>query len=129
MITPIPYLNFPGTCAEAFAAYEKLFGGKIIAMMKAEDPAMGGPDFVGMIMHARMMLSGALLMGSDAPPSRYQKPQGFSVNLNVDDPAEADRIFAGLAEGGSVDMAIGKLLGAPLRHVQGQVWNPLDGQL
>ncbi len=106
MIAANAYLNFPGTCAEAFAAYEKLFGGKILAMMKATDPQMGGADFVGMIMHARMEVGGTLLMGSDAPPARYKKPQGFSVNLNVDTPEEAERVFAGLAQGGETGMAL-----------------------
>ena len=26
------YLNFPGTCAEAFRFYEQLFGGRILMM-------------------------------------------------------------------------------------------------
>jgi PhnB protein len=32
--------------------------------------------------------------------------KGFSVSLGIDDPAEADRIFNALAEGGKVGMAI-----------------------
>ena len=108
MITVNAYLNFPGTCAEAFGAYEKILGGKILAMMKAEDPNMGGADFVGMIMHARMSIGGNLLMGSDAPPSRYKQSQGFSVSVMVDTPEEADRIYAALAEGGTQTMPIGE---------------------
>jgi PhnB protein len=106
MINANPYLNFPGTCAEAFKVYEGIFGGKILAMLKAEDPNMGGADFVGMIMHARMKVGETLIMGSDAPASRYKPPQGFSVNVGVDSPAEADRIYAALAEGGTQTMPI-----------------------
>jgi PhnB protein len=106
MISTNTYLNFPGTCAEAFKVYESIFGGKIIAMMKAENAEMGGPDFVGMIMHARMTVGDGLIMGSDAPPSRFKTPQGFSVSVMVDTPAEADRIYAALAEGGSQTMPI-----------------------
>jgi PhnB protein len=106
MISTNTYLNFPGTCAEAFKTYEKILGGKIIAMMKAENAEMGGPDFVGMIMHARMTVGDGLIMGSDAPPSRYKTPQGFSVSVMVDTPAEADRIYAALAEGGTQTMPI-----------------------
>jgi PhnB protein len=108
MIATHAYLNFPGNCAEAFGVYEKILGGKIIAMMKAEDPAMGGADFVGMIMHARMKVGDSLIMGSDAPPSRYKAPQGFSVSVIVDTPAEADRIYAALAQGGGQTMPIGE---------------------
>ena len=108
MISANPYLNFPGTCAEAFKAYETILGGKILAMMKAEDPAMGGADFVGMIMHARLKVGDTLIMGSDAPPSRFKTPRGFSVSIMVDTPTEADRIYAALAEGGTQTMPIGK---------------------
>jgi len=46
------------------------------------------------------------LMGSDAPPDRFEKPQGISVSLSVDDPKEAERIFAALADNGSVRMPL-----------------------
>jgi PhnB protein len=48
------------------------------------------------------------IMASDAPPERYAKPQGFSVQLSVESAEEVDRIFSGLAEGGSVVMPVGK---------------------
>jgi PhnB protein len=47
-------------------------------------------------------------MGSDAPPRRYDEPRGFSVSLQVKDPAEAERIFRALTEKGSVRMPLGK---------------------
>jgi PhnB protein len=47
-------------------------------------------------------------MGSDAPPGRQQKPQGFSVNLGFKDPAEAERIFHALVESGTVTMPFGE---------------------
>jgi PhnB protein len=34
--------------------------------------------------------------------------QGFSVTLNVKEPAEAERVFNALAEGGSVGMPLGE---------------------
>ena len=45
-------------------------------------------------------------MGSDAPPEYYEKPQGFSVTLGIDTPAEAERIFNTLAEKGTVRMPL-----------------------
>ena len=47
-------------------------------------------------------------MASDAPPGHYQKPQGFSVSLQVEDPDDAERRFKALAEGGTVTMPFGK---------------------
>ena len=41
-------------------------------------------------------------------PSTFHKPQGFSVSLTVADPAEAERKFKALCEGGSVNMPFGK---------------------
>jgi PhnB protein len=59
-------------------------------------------------MHARMTIKGQVIMASDAPPGRYSKPGGFSVNISVTDPKEADRIFNALSEGGTVHMPIGE---------------------
>jgi PhnB protein len=46
-------------------------------------------------------------MGSDSPPEHYRQPQGFSVTLTVDDPAEAEKKFKALSEGGAVNMPFG----------------------
>ena len=47
-----------------------------------------------------------VLMGSDAPPDRYEAMRGFSVTIGVNDPTEAERIFHALAESGTVRMPI-----------------------
>jgi PhnB protein len=65
-------------------------------------------DLLGKILHARMLIGDYALMGSDAPPDHYAKPQGFSVSLTVKDPAEADRIFTELGQDGDVAMPIQK---------------------
>jgi PhnB protein len=110
MISLNPYLGFNGNCEEAFAAYTKILGGKLGYTTRFDDmpPEAGGgnPAMKGKIAHTRMTLGAFTLMGSDAPPERYKAPQGFSVNITVDDPAEADRIFAALAEGGATIMPI-----------------------
>lgn len=104
-----PYLTFNGQCEAAFRFYEKCLGGKIEMMMThgnspiAEQVPASWRD---KIMHVRMVAGGKVLMGSDAPPDRYQKPQGFSVSLSVAEPAEAERIFKALAEGGTAQMPL-----------------------
>ena len=104
-----PYLTFNGQCEAAFKFYEKCLGGKIEAMFTHE----GTPaeqhvpsEWRKKIMHARLTVEDQVLMGSDAPPERYEKPQGFSVSLNVNTPAEAERIFHALAEKGKVQMPL-----------------------
>jgi len=46
------------------------------------------------------------LIGGDAPPGSYRKPAGFTLCLSADDEAEAEQLFAALAEGGTVQMAL-----------------------
>ena len=106
-----PYLFFNGQCEAAFKFYEKLLGGKILAMMPHEGtPAANSVpvEWRSKIIHARMVVGDQILMGSDAPPDHQQKPQGFSVNIGVNDPAEAERIFHALVEGGTATMPIGE---------------------
>jgi PhnB protein len=106
-----PYLNFNGQCAEAFGFYEQLLGGKIEAMMTfGESPIAGEmpPESHSRILHARLVVDGQALMGSDAPPEYYAKPQGLYVSLNVETQADGERIFRALAEGGTVTMPFEK---------------------
>lgn len=102
-----PYLNFDGQTEEAFKFYEKVLGGKIEAMMRFEGTPMENhmpPEHKNKIMHASMEIDGEVLMASDAPPAHYTKPAGFSVSLQFDDVAKAEKVFKGLAEGGNVGM-------------------------
>jgi len=103
------YLNFPGTCEEAFNFYAKCLGSQIVAMIRSSDTPMKDKipaDRQAKIMHARMIIGGTVLMGSDAPPDHFKPAQGLTVCLNVAEAAEAERVFHALAEGGKVEMAI-----------------------
>ena len=104
-----PYLGFNGNCREAFEFYARLFGGKIEMMMTAGDSPMAAqtpPDRLNAVMHARLSIGSDVLMGGDAPPDCYQKPAGITVSWQAHGIAEAERLFAGLAEGGVVTMPI-----------------------
>jgi len=104
-----PYLTFDGQCEAAFKFYERCLGGKIEFMLTHGDSPMAAqtpPEWRNKIMHARFVVGDKVLMGSDAPPERYHRPQGFSVSLSIDDPTEAERIFHALAERGAVQMPI-----------------------
>ena len=97
-----PYLFFKGRCEEAFRFYEKALDGKIVAMLTygdSPDPSQSPPEHHKLIMHARMTVGDKVLMGSDAPEDRFHTPQGFSVSLGIEDPQDAERVFAGLSEG------------------------------
>jgi PhnB protein len=106
-----PYLNFDGQCAEAFRFYEKVLGGKILVMQThGESPIAGEvpPGWHDRVLHARLAVGDQVLMGSDSPPEHYQKPQGLYVALQIDDPADAERIYHALAENGTVTMPLEK---------------------
>jgi PhnB protein len=101
------YLMFDGNCEEAFRFYERLLGGRVEAMMTHEGtPAAEHvpAQWRAKILHARMTIGDAVLMASDAPPGHFDKPQGFSINIAVEDRQEAERVFAALADGGTVQM-------------------------
>lgn len=101
------HLNFNGECEAAFRFYERTLGGKVDFLM----PYEGSPaaeqvpaEWRKKVLHAHLSLNGQSLMGCDAPPARYQQPQGFSVSVSIRDAGEAERIFRALEEGGQVRM-------------------------
>jgi PhnB protein len=107
-----PYLAFNNQCKEAFEFYEKVLGGKIVAMIGYGDtPAKEHmpADTGARIMHARLVLGDQVLMGCDAHPAMpYDGIRGNDVAVHAETPAEAERLFAALSEGGTVQMPIGE---------------------
>src|SRR6266567_7626218 len=94
------YLTFNGQCEEAFKFYEQVLGGKIVAMFTHEGtPAAEHvpAEWRNKIMHVCLKAGDSLLMGSDAPPDHQQVHKGFSVNIAVQETAEAERIFQALS--------------------------------
>ncbi|HEY1213180.1 MAG TPA: VOC family protein [Bryobacteraceae bacterium] len=106
-----PYLIFNGQCEAAFKFYEQSLGGKITAMFKNEGSPMAEhvpAEWLNKILHARMTVGNQVLMGSDGRPGGHEEPKGFSLSLSVNDPAEAERLFHSLADGGQVQMPMQK---------------------
>jgi len=105
-----PYLFFKGDCEAAFKFYERCLGGKIEALLThAGTPAekQVPAEWRNKIMHARLVVGDAVLMGSDVAPEHHKTPQGFSVTIHVTDPSEAERVFRALADNGNVTMPLG----------------------
>ncbi|MEJ6023955.1 VOC family protein [Ramlibacter sp. PS4R-6] len=107
------YLFFDGNCAEAMRFYERVTGGKLLAMMKygespvPQDPAHCGPGDMDRIMHAHILIDGRNLMASDSPKGQHKPMQGFSLSLFYDTPEEAKKKFDMLADGGQTFMPWG----------------------
>ncbi len=119
-----PYLFFNGRCEEAIAFYQDALGAELQMMMRNSDspepppPGMLPPGSEHKIMHASLLIGGALLMMSDgncdgtAPAEAFK---GFSLSLDCADAAEARRAFEALAgQGGSVTKPLAKTFWAPL---------------
>ena len=105
------YLFFDGTCADAMRFYERTLGGKLQLMTHGDSPmaAQTPPGSANRIMHARLELDGRLLMASDSMVGQpTQGMKGFSLSLIYPTVAEAQRMFAALAEGGQITMPMGK---------------------
>jgi PhnB protein len=103
------YLNFNGQCREAFAFYEKVLGGKIVATMTHGETPMKdhvAPDWHDKIMHCRLEVGNQALMGSDAPAGMFKPAQGTSIALTVPTLTEAERVFKGLSENGTIEMPL-----------------------
>jgi PhnB protein len=106
-----PYLNFPGTCAEAFAAYADILGGEVTFSQTFGESPMGEdmpPEQRNYVMHANLTVGGKQIMASDAPPDRYTRPAGLYVSVQFDDVEQARTAFDRLSEGGEVQMPFQK---------------------
>ena len=104
-----PYLIYNGQCEAAFKFYEQCLGGKIVMLMTHGESPMAEKtpeEWRDKILHAQLTIGDIVLMGSDSPPEYFEKPQGFSVNLQFEDVAESERVFQALAESGTVRMPI-----------------------
>jgi PhnB protein len=99
------YVNFAGTCAEAFRIYEKQLGGTICMMMthgQGPGPSRLDPALKDTVLHARISIGDTVLMGADVPSAEPMRSAYLSVSVDSD--SEAERIFTALADGGQIFM-------------------------
>lgn len=120
MTTVNVYLNFNGNCEEAFNFYKSVFGGEFPYLGRFRDmPAPEGPDATSMpeemldkIMHVSLQISReTAIMGSDTGgewAASFKAGNNFSISINTDSKAEADRLFNGLSAGGQITMPMEK---------------------
>jgi len=108
-----PYLFFDGRCEEAGAFYKKAIGAEVAMMMRYSDspephpPGMVPPGYENKVMHMSLQIGGSSVMAAD-DCTGHPKFQGFSLSLTAKSEAEAERLFAALADGGQVQMPLTK---------------------
>ena len=111
-----PYLFFDGRCEEAIEFYRTALGAEVIMLSRfkdSPDPSMCAPETEDKIMHASFRIGDTSLMASDGRCQGKSKFEGFSLSLTVRDEAEAERLFASLADGGQVQMPLAKTFFSP----------------
>ena len=95
------YVNFAGTCAEAFRYYEQHLGGKVTFTMthgESPQPSQLGSEWKNAVLHASIELGGTTLQGADIPNAEPMR--SAYLTLSVDSDADAERIFKVLSDGG-----------------------------
>ncbi|BDS06195.1 VOC family protein [Oceaniferula spumae] len=115
-----PYLFFDGNCEEAVEFYRDNLGAKIEMMMRYSEcpdelpPEMSGEENANKIMHVSFSIGESRIMASDGGcGAEAPKFGGFSLSIGLDDEAEAKRLFDLLADGGKVEMPLGKTFWSP----------------
>ena len=113
------YLFFDGRCEEAVEFYKQTLGAEVTMLMRFKDipealpPDMVPPGSENKIMHTSFQIGETTVMASDGRCQGQPSFQGFSLSLTVPNAAEADRVFAVLANGGQVQMPLDKTFWSP----------------
>ena len=123
------FLNYGGNCEQALRFYEQHLGGKIAMLMRRSeqpDQPVTWPGWETSIQYGLMELGETQLMASDVPPDRFQPMRSAYLTLTVASAADAERIWALLAEGGQITMRLEETFFATrfgqLRDKFGTLW-------
>lgn len=102
------YVNYRGTCEEAFRFYERHIGGKMTGIVRhGEVPGSeAGEDWKDKVLHARIEIGNGVLMGADVPIAEPMR--SAYVTLSVDSEEDAERLYAALGDGGQIFMKMKK---------------------
>jgi PhnB protein len=104
-----PYLSFNGQCEAAFKFYEQCLHGEIGAIFRYAGTPLAHQvpaEWQDKVMHVSLKVGEQVLFGGDVAPDHYVPPKGFSLSLQLKDPAEAERIFHELSKEGLVSVPL-----------------------
>jgi len=113
-----PYLFFSGRCEEALEFYCTAIGAEVEMVMRFNEspeplpPGVLQEGFEAKVMHSSFRVGDAMIMASDGCDDKTTF-SGFSLALLVPTIADADRVFAALADGGQVQMPLAKTFWSP----------------
>lgn len=106
-----PYINFNGNAEEAFNFYRSVFGGEFATIVRFKDVASDEfpipEDEENKIMRIVLPIGDSILVANDVPKALgpvNESENRSKITVNTETLDEAERIFLGLSEGGSVEM-------------------------
>ncbi len=114
MPTINPYINFNGNAEEAFKFYKSVFGGDFSSIVRFKD--LKSEDFPvpedeeDKIMRIVLPIGGNNLIANDVPASMgpvSENENRSKISVSTNSREEAERIFAGLSAGATVEMPLG----------------------
>jgi len=107
-----PYLFFNGRTEEAIEFYRRALGAEVTMLMRFRDspePPQAGmvpPGSEDKVMHSSFSVGDTTVMASDGDCQGQPSFQGFSLSITAANEAEAERKFAALADGGTVQQPL-----------------------
>ena len=114
MATINPYINFNGNAEEAFTFYKSVFGGEFASIVRFKD--LESPEFpipdneANKIMRIVLPIGNNTLIANDVPEAMgpvSENENRSKISVSTDSREEAEKIFAGLTVGGSIEMPLG----------------------
>ncbi|GHV33765.1 VOC family protein [Spirochaetia bacterium] len=105
------FLTFDGDCRQALEFYAKTFKQKMPEqiMTYGQNPQGSAEADKDRILYASIPICGCNAMFSDCPSGFHSiKGNNIMLTIGLDDEAEIKRIFNALAEGGEIEMPLGK---------------------
>jgi PhnB protein len=111
-----PYLFFDGRCDEALEFYKDAIGAKVGRLMRwkdSPDKTMCNAGNAEKVMHGEFEVGDTTVLASDGRCTGKPSFQGFALTIATNTEAEADRMFAALADGGQVQMPLAKTFFSP----------------
>jgi PhnB protein len=114
-----PYLFFEGRCEEAIELYRKALGAEVVMLMRMKDspepppPGMMPPGTEDKVMHASFRVGDTVVMASDGRSSGHPEFKGVSLSISAPTESRAHQMFNALADGGKVQMPLGKTFFSP----------------
>lgn len=115
MATINPYINFNGNAEEAFTFYKSVFGGEFGEIVRFKDISSAefpvSENEANKIMRIVLPIGTNVLIANDVPEilGRVNENENRSkISVSVESKEEADKLFTGLSQGGSVEMPMGE---------------------